>query len=339
MDATVPEGPDSMVVVGRLGVHGPGAFGVWCPRSRRRRGLARRGKVWDPWPESGECARRGAGGSTGRRRRGGTRRWSRPRWPRRRGSPFRLPPEPAGPDSIDVSGAWVSEVQVRSAGVASTFPAASRARTAKVWDPCPSPVRVRGEVQTVHWAAPSRRHSSVPASEELKVKVAEVEATVPDGPDPAIVVVGACVSTVHVRSAGEASTLPTASRARARNEAGPWPRPVRVRGDAQAVHWAAPSTWHSKVEPPSVALRAKVASSLATRPEGPESIVVPGGSASTVQVCSAGVASVLPAASWARTRKVWDPRPARRARAAGCRRSTAMPRRAGTRRWNRARWR
>ena len=93
-----------------------------------------------------------------------------------------LATRPDGPDSIDVSGSSVSTTQVRSAGEASTFPAVSRPRTAKVCDPWPRPVRVRGEVHVVHWAAPSRRHSSVPGSEELNVRVADAEATVPDGP-------------------------------------------------------------------------------------------------------------------------------------------------------------
>ncbi len=40
----------------------------------------------------------------------------------------------------DVSGATVSTVQVREAGVASTLPAASVARTSNVWEPWASPV-------------------------------------------------------------------------------------------------------------------------------------------------------------------------------------------------------
>jgi hypothetical protein len=40
---------------------------------------------------------------------------------------------PEGPESIDVFGAVVSIVQVNEAGVASTFPAASTARTSNLW--------------------------------------------------------------------------------------------------------------------------------------------------------------------------------------------------------------
>ena len=47
--------------------------------------------------------------------------------------------EPEGPAVIVVSGAMVSLVQVRLAGVASTFPAASVARTWKVCDPLAKP--------------------------------------------------------------------------------------------------------------------------------------------------------------------------------------------------------
>ncbi len=48
--------------------------------------------------------------------------------------------EPVGPLRFVVSGAIVSTVQVRVAGVASWLPAASTARTWKVCEPCESPV-------------------------------------------------------------------------------------------------------------------------------------------------------------------------------------------------------
>ena len=51
------------------------------------------------------------------------------------------------------------------------------------------------------------------ASGEEKEKLAELEATVPEGPESETVS-GGVVSTVHVREAGEASVLPTASSAR-----------------------------------------------------------------------------------------------------------------------------
>ena len=59
------------------------------------------------------------------------------------------------------------------------------------------------------------------------MNVAVVEATVaPAAGPPVIVVSGATVSTVQVREAGEASTLPTASMARTWKVCAPCPRPV-----------------------------------------------------------------------------------------------------------------
>jgi hypothetical protein len=71
-----------------------------------------------------------------------------------------------------------------------------------------------------------------------------------------------------------------------------------------------PSRRHSKPAPGSVAEKPKSAEPERCVPDGPVSIVVSGGvtsAASTVQVRLAGVASMLPAASMARTRKVWLP--------------------------------
>src|SRR6478672_10364713 len=64
---------------------------------------------------------------------------------------------------------------------------------------------------------------------------------------------------------------------------------------------------HSKVEPPSEELNAKVGVVFPDGLEGLESMVVFGGVRSTVHVWLAGVASVLPAVSVARTWKVWLP--------------------------------
>ena len=54
---------------------------------------------------------------------------------------------PDGPEVIVVSGAAVSTVKVRVAGVWSVLPAVSVARTLKVWAPSARLVRLRGEVQ------------------------------------------------------------------------------------------------------------------------------------------------------------------------------------------------
>ena len=68
-----------------------------------------------------------------------------------------------------------------------------------------------------------------------------------------------------------------------------------------------PSMRHSKLELPSEELKLKSGVVLLDGSDGLEPIVVFGAVRSTVQVWLAGVASVLPAASVARTSKVWLP--------------------------------
>jgi hypothetical protein len=131
---------------------------------------------------------------------------------------------PDGPAVIVVSGAIVSTVQVRVAGVGSMFPAGSFERTSKVWRPSASPEYAAGETHTAN-AAPSSAHSKTdPASSDENAKVAESRFTVPEGPEPSVVS-GGSVSAggggggsgsaiVHVRAAGEVSVFPTASVAR-----------------------------------------------------------------------------------------------------------------------------
>ena len=82
----------------------------------------------------------------------------------------------------------------------------------------------------------------------------------------------------------------------------PSARKEYVIGDAQATK-AARLRRHSKVEPAWLALNVKVADVLDVAPLGPDVIVVSGGvmSVPTVQVAEAGVVSVLPEASVART--------------------------------------
>jgi hypothetical protein len=68
---------------------------------------------------------------------------------------------------------------------------------------------------------------------------------------------------------------------------------------------------HSNEEPASSELKVKFAVVSAVLAAGPDSIVVSGavlsGGSTTVQLWAAGVASVLPAASVARTLNVWSP--------------------------------
>src|SRR3954449_8012092 len=166
---------------------------------------------------------------------------------------------PDGPPVIVVSGAVVSAgaatVHARDAGDASTLPAASVARTSNVCAPTASPPKSRGDVHAPH-TPPSSRHSNVAASLAPNVKLAVVAVTVPDGP-PVIVVSGAVVSTVQVRDAGDASTLPAASVARASNVCVPAATET-AEGEVHAAH-AAPSRRHWNVEPLSVEVNANEA--------------------------------------------------------------------------------
>ena len=129
--------------------------------------------------------------------------------------------------SIVVSGTAVSIVQVNDAGVGSTLPAPSIARTWKEWLPSERPAYSFG---LVHAAKPasSSLHSKlatpVPASVPLKLNDAEPELVGSPGL-ASIVVAGEDVSIVHVNDAGVGSTLPTPSIARTWNVWLPSSRP------------------------------------------------------------------------------------------------------------------
>src|SRR5918999_1594940 len=87
--------------------------------------------------------------------------------------------ENGGPsDASEVLGAVVSAVHVRVAGVASTLPAASIARTRNVCDPADSPVTVRGDVHAAHAPLSTWHWNVEPASLEVKVKGGPPEASV-----------------------------------------------------------------------------------------------------------------------------------------------------------------
>ena len=110
--------------------------------------------------------------------------------------------------------------------------------------------------------------------------------------------------------AGVESRLPAGSLARtaklwapsASAAVGVWVAPGPLQGAK-----AAESKRHSKVDPVWVAEKPKVGVESFVGPEGPEVIVVSGGSVSTVKERVAGVGSTLPAGSVARTAKVWRP--------------------------------
>ena len=125
-------------------------------------------------------------------------------------------------------------------------------------------------------------------------------------------VFGADVSTVNERVAGEASVLPAASVARTETLWAPPARAVAVHGLVQFAH-APVSTRHWNVDPLLLEVKAKVGVESSVGPVGPEPIVVlgavlsAGGVVSTVNARVAGVASVLPAASVARTETLCAP--------------------------------
>jgi hypothetical protein len=110
---------------------------------------------------------------------------------------------------------------------------------------------------------------------------------------------GATVSIDHVDWAGVASVLPAPSTARTLKVWLPSERLVYAFGLVQAPK-PPPSSSHSKVEPPSLAEKEKVASAEAEGFDGPESTVVFGATLSIVKLLL-GPVSVLPALSWART--------------------------------------
>jgi hypothetical protein len=219
---------------------------------------------------------------------------------------------PVGPPVIAVSGGVVSPgctVHEWVAGLGSTFPAVSVARTANVCAPATT-VYCAGDEQAAN-AAPSSEHANVASvSVAVNVKLALPLVVVAGGPD-AIAVSGATVSTVNVRVAGVPSAFPAASVARTEKVCDPLPSDAAVTGEEQAAK-SAPSSAHANVELLSLEMNANVAVVSLVAPLGPDVIVVSGAvvsSGSTVHVCAAGVPSVFPAASVARTRRVCVPSP------------------------------
>ncbi len=121
------------------------------------------------------------------------------------------------------------------------------------------------------------------------------------------IVSGAAVSTVNVWEAGVASVLPAASRARTSNVCDPSLSFAAVNGVVHAAN-AAPSTRHSNVALPSGDVNAKVGV-LSFVVDAIGVSVVSGATVSTVQVATAALESVFPAASTAWTRNVCEPWP------------------------------
>ena len=152
---------------------------------------------------------------------------------------------------------------------------------------------------------PSIWHSNVPDSSEVNSKVGVCVPITSLSAGPLVMVVsGSSVSTVKLFSAGVGSVLPAWSVAWTAKVCGPSANGPVLAGLEQEVN-TAPSTEHSKVEPPSLEENSKVGEASLVGPEGPSSIVVSGGTVSTVKVLLS--LPVLPYWSVAWTSKVWGP--------------------------------
>src|SRR4029079_289416 len=123
--------------------------------------------------------------------------------------------------------------------------------------------------------------------------------------------VGAVIETVggpraidQVCEAGVPSVLPAVSVARTSKVWLPSASAAVVCGLVQGVQLP-PSMRHSKVAPASPELNAKVGVASLSSAGGPESMLLFGAVRSIVQVDEAGLPSVLPAMSVARTSNVW----------------------------------
>ena len=160
-----------------------------------------------------------------------------------------------------------------------------------------------GEAQELNDAASSAQSKLSPASLLENRNSALVLAVVAGG--IASMVVSGARSIVQARVSALSSTLPAASMARTANVWSPSPRSPYSAGEVQAEN-GTPSSEHSKVAPGS-AVKMNCALVLVVVPDGPDDIVVCGSSLSTCQVYVAGVASMLPASSTARTEKVCSP--------------------------------
>ena len=104
----------------------------------------------------------------------------------------------------------MSANQLRDAGVASTLPAPSVARTWNVWFASLSEEYVFGVVHADQ-PPPSRLHSKVDDSDAPKSNVALADGLTGGGAVGPIVVSGAVTSTTHVYVAGDASVFPALS--------------------------------------------------------------------------------------------------------------------------------
>ncbi len=117
--------------------------------------------------------------------------------------------------------------------------------------------------------------------------------------------------------------MPAASRARSSSAYAPSDRPVSAVGDEHAAHWA-PVRRHSNVAEASGEENVNDGAVARVSPDGPPVKAAVGAIVSTIQLRVAGVASVLPAASTARTLKECWPCP-RSAWIRGLEQATQLP--------------
>src|SRR5918999_5617952 len=181
-------------------------------------------------------------------------------------------------------------VQLRLAGVASTFSSASVAKTSNVWGPAESPTYSMPLSQSSS-APPSSEHSNVMStgavrlSVALKTKVAEVLVVVaPSASARSIAVSGASASgasIVHWYSTGSSTVVIPSSGsvvARTSNTCWPFVRPAYSCGDVHGSHGVGTgsstgSRRHSYVEP-GWSKNSKVASGLVLSSSGATVICV-----------------------------------------------------------------
>ena len=181
------------------------------------------------------------------------------------------PTAPLGPLTIWVSGVLVSIVQPNSAGVASTLPARSFARTENTWVPSPSGPN----------ESPLLHGSSAPLSSEqpnVTVISSDVNSNTAitllsdAGGAWTSIVSGATVSIDHRCSAGVGSELPVASTARTENTCVP-SASMRANGELHGAAGSA-SIRHTKVAAASLDENRNAASAWLLNSGGASSIVV-----------------------------------------------------------------
>ena len=205
-----------------------------------------------------------------------------------------------------VTGATRSTVNDWPAGLASVLPAASVARTWKLWTPAVRSFSTTGDTHADHVTAPSTRQVTVDeGSLDANAKVAVVRRVRLPGAW-VIVVSGAATSTVKAREDAVACVLPAGSVARTWKVCAPAGRPANVLGEVHAAN-GAPSIRHANVDPASALANVNAAVVEATGPDGPLWITAAVGVVSTVKVRSSGEGSVFQAGSEARTANVCGP--------------------------------